>query len=156
MLQRDRIRPSWAGNRPWLPWPLRRTNLQRPEKAHLTDPANPFLFAMASATPAWHVLRHLLWFTALIGSLTSTVFLGMVLFAAVRYAMTCRSQRPRVLGVPLRELPPVTILKPLHGREARLEENLESFFQQDYPNFEIVFGARSPEDQALGVVDKRS
>ena len=109
---------------------------------------------MASAAPAWHVLRHLLWFTALIGSLTSTVFLGMVLFAAIRYVMTCRSQRQRVLGVPLRELPPVTILKPLHGREARLEENLESFFQQDYPNFEIVFGARSPEDQALGVVDK--
>ena len=109
---------------------------------------------MASAAPAWHVLRHLLWFTALIGSLTSTVFLGMVLFAAIRYAMTCRSQRQRVLGVPLRELPPVTILKPLHGREARLEENLESFFQQDYPNFEIVFGARSSEDQALGVVDK--
>ena len=109
---------------------------------------------MAGAAPAWHVLRHLLWFTALIGSLTSTVFLGMVLFAAVRYAMTCRSQRQRVLSVPLRELPPVTILKSLHGREARLEENLESFFRQDYPNFEIVFGVRNYEDQALGAVDK--
>jgi ceramide glucosyltransferase len=112
------------------------------------------LFAIAGAAPAWHVLRHLLWFTALIGSLTSTVFLGMVLFAAVRYAMTCRSQWPRVLGVPLRELPPVTILKPLHGREARLVENLESFFRQDYPNFEIVFGVRNYEDHALRVVDK--
>src|ERR1039458_9073840 len=109
MLWRDRIRPSWGGNRLWFPWPLRNGS-QRPEKAHLIDPANPFLFAMASAAPAWHVLRHLLWFTALIGSLTSTVFLGMVLFAAIRYAMTCRSQRQRVLGVPLRELPPVTIL----------------------------------------------
>ena len=109
---------------------------------------------MASAAPAWHVLRRLLWFTALIGSLTSTIFLGMVLFAAVRYAVACRSQRRRAQGVPLRELPTVTILKPLHGREARLEENLESFFRQDYPNFEIVFGVRNYEDQALRVVDK--
>ncbi len=109
---------------------------------------------MAGAAAAWHVLRHLLWFFALIGSLTSTVFLGMVLFAAVRYARTCWSQRQRVLSVPLREMPPVTILKPLHGREARLEENLESFFRQDYPNFEIVFGARNGDDQALGVVNK--
>ena len=109
---------------------------------------------MASAAPAWHVLRHLLWSIALMGSLTSTVFLGMVLFAAVRYAMNCRTQRRRVLGVPLRDLPPITILKPLHGREPRLEQNLESFFRQDYPEFAIVFGARSFDDQALRVVDQ--
>ena len=36
----------------------------------------------------------------------------------------------------------VTIFKPVHGMEAQLEENLESFFQQDYPAFEIVLGAR--------------
>jgi ceramide glucosyltransferase len=108
---------------------------------------------MAGAAAGWHVLRHLLWFSALIGSLTSTVFLAMVLLAAVRYAMTCRAQRQRVLGVPPRELPPVTILKPLHGGEARLEENLESFFRQDYPSFEIVFGVRNCEDQALRVVE---
>ena len=88
------------------------------------------------------------------GSLTSTVFLGMVLFAAARYAMTCRAPRQRVLGVQPWELPPVTILKPLHGMEPRLEENLESFFRQDYPDFTIVFGARSREDQALSVVDR--
>jgi ceramide glucosyltransferase len=109
---------------------------------------------MAGAAPAWHLLRQLLWSVALMGSLTSTVFLGMVLFAAGRYVMTCRTPRQRVLGVPLRELPRVTILKPLHGMEPRLEENLESFFQQDYPNFTIVFGARSREDQALSVVDR--
>lgn len=109
---------------------------------------------MAGAAPAWHLVRQLLWSIVLMGSLTSTVFLGMVLFAAVRYAMTCRTQRQRVLGVPLWELPAVTILKPLHGREARLEENLESFFRQDYPEFAIVFGVRNYEDQALSVVDK--
>ncbi len=51
-------------------------------------------------------------------------------------------------------LPPVTILKPLHGMEPQLEENLESFFRQDYQEFTVVFGARSCEDPALSVVDK--
>ena len=109
---------------------------------------------MAAAAPAWHLLRQLLWSVALMGSLTSTVFLGMVLFAAVRYVMTCRKSRQRVGDVPLCDLPPVTILKPLHGMEPRLEENLESFFRQDYPNFAIFFGVRSCEDQALAVVDR--
>jgi ceramide glucosyltransferase len=107
---------------------------------------------MTAAVPALHVLRHLLWFGALIGSLTSTVFLGMVLFAAVRYAVRCRSQRTQVL--PPVELPSVTILKPLHGMEPKLEENLESFFRQDYPEFAIVFGVRNCTDPALKVVDK--
>ena len=35
----------------------------------------------------------------------------------------------------------VTILKPLNGADAELDENLASFFQQDHPNVEIVFGA---------------
>ena len=88
-----------------------------------------------------HVLRHLLWFGALIGTLTSTVFLGMVLFAAVRYALNCRRQRTQLVPTP--NLPSVTILKPLHGMEPKLEENLESFFRQDYPEFAIVFGVRN-------------
>jgi ceramide glucosyltransferase len=47
----------------------------------------------------------------------------------------------------------VTILKPICGLEPRLEENLESFFKLDYPDYEIVFGCRTPDDPALTVVD---
>jgi ceramide glucosyltransferase len=52
------------------------------------------------------------------------------------------------------KLPPVTIFKPAHGMEARLEENLESFFQQDYPDFEVIIGARSADDPAIVVAEK--
>jgi ceramide glucosyltransferase len=48
----------------------------------------------------------------------------------------------------------VSILKPLYGTEPQLERNLESFFTQDYPEFEIIFGTRSWEDPALRVVER--
>jgi ceramide glucosyltransferase len=45
--------------------------------------------------------------------------------------------------------PHVTILKPLHGDEPRLAQNLRSFCEQEYPSFEVIFGARDPADAAL-------
>ncbi len=48
--------------------------------------------------------------------------------------------------------PPVTILKPLHGNEPVLEEALASFCDQDYPDFQIVFGLQSAGDPALHVL----
>ncbi|MDE3021703.1 MAG: bacteriohopanetetrol glucosamine biosynthesis glycosyltransferase HpnI [Pseudomonadota bacterium] len=47
---------------------------------------------------------------------------------------------------------PVTVLKPLHGLETELYENLRSFCVQDYPQFQIVFGAQDESDPAIAVV----
>ena len=95
----------------------------------------------------WRLLLTL----ALLGTLSSTVFLILALAAAVRYRI--RAQREKQLIASTSALPPVTILKPVHGAEPRLRENLESFFLQDYPDFEIVFGARDPSNEALKVVE---
>jgi ceramide glucosyltransferase len=113
-----------------------------------------FAFLLDMAGAGEHVLRHLLWFTAIFGSFTSTVFLVMVLVATFRHLAGARKARQKVLAVPPEIFPPVTLLKPVHGLEPRLEETLESFFRQDYPCFEIVFGARSRDNQALAVVEK--
>ena len=49
--------------------------------------------------------------------------------------------------------PAVTILKPLHGDEPGLFENLASFCRQDYDGaVQIVFGVTDPDDPAIAVV----
>ena len=44
---------------------------------------------------------------------------------------------------------PLSVLKPVHGEDAELESNLETFFEQDYPDFELIFCARTLQDDAL-------
>lgn len=90
---------------------------------------------------------------AAIGTLTSTLYLGLVLVAGARHRRRTAHAQAAADAVRASDLPKVCVLKPVHGLEPRLYQNLESFFRQDYPSYEIVFGTRSPEDPALEVVD---
>lgn len=47
---------------------------------------------------------------------------------------------------------PVSILKPLAGMEFGLESNLRSFFEQEYPAFEILFAVRGADDPSAKVL----
>ncbi|AIF48057.1 bacteriohopanetetrol glucosamine biosynthesis glycosyltransferase HpnI [Dyella japonica] len=49
---------------------------------------------------------------------------------------------------------PVSVLKPLHGAEPRLYENLRGFCEQQYADYELLFGVRDPEDPAIAVVQR--
>ncbi len=50
--------------------------------------------------------------------------------------------------------PPVTVVKPLHGAEWALLNNLLSFCQQDYPGpVQFLFGVHDPMDAALQTLD---
>jgi ceramide glucosyltransferase len=51
-------------------------------------------------------------------------------------------------------LPPLSVLKPLCGADESLEQNLETFFAQRYPDFELIFGVESGADTAIEVVRK--
>ncbi|MCX6635367.1 MAG: glycosyltransferase, partial [Acidobacteria bacterium] len=45
--------------------------------------------------------------------------------------------------------PPLSILKPIHGRDPRFYEAIRSHATQDYPEFEILFGVSDPLDPAI-------
>ena len=77
----------------------------------------------------------------------SLVYCALVIAAARRY----RAERPPKLRNP----EPVSILKPLSGADEGLEENLRSFFTQQYPGpFEILFAVRAASDPAIPIVRK--
>src|ERR1700677_4375592 len=50
--------------------------------------------------------------------------------------------------------PPVTIFKPLKGLDEELELNLRSFFQLDYPSFQLLFCVAEANDPAIEIVQK--
>jgi ceramide glucosyltransferase len=87
----------------------------------------------------------ILFWVAMCGTVTSTVYCLMVMAAAVRFGLRKRREDRAVTTF----LPAVSVLKPLHGIEPGLERNLESFFEQDYPEFELLFCARQETDEAL-------
>ena len=88
---------------------------------------------------------------SVLGTASSTVFLGMVLFAARRFRRSAKALSSAHPGSDS-SLPAVSLLKPVHGMEACLAENIESFFLQDYPHYEILFAADEPDDAALPLV----
>lgn len=82
----------------------------------------------------------------LIGFIVSLTTL-LSIIAVVRF-----SRRQRALPAPSSDAPSVTILKPLCGADDALERNLETFFRQTHPRFELVFGVEGETDPAIGVV----
>jgi ceramide glucosyltransferase len=67
------------------------------------------------------------------------------LLAIVAAARWNRPRRPKSAGA----LPPISILKPIHGRDPRFWEAIVSHAAQDYPEFEILFGTNTAGDPAL-------
>ncbi len=88
--------------------------------------------------------------TLILAALAALVTLAGLVQAAMGWWFVRRYSRhetPRAGS-----LPPVTILKPLHGDEPLLEEALASFCSQTYPEFQVVFGLDDLADPALHVI----
>jgi ceramide glucosyltransferase len=50
--------------------------------------------------------------------------------------------------------PPVTIFKPIKGLDEDIERNLRSFFELDYPCYQLLFCVADHDDPAIGVIGK--
>jgi ceramide glucosyltransferase len=85
---------------------------------------------------------------AVFGLITSAVFAGIVLWAVPGYLGERRHALAQLAARP-GFTPPLSLLKPLHGAEPGLEPYLETFFKQDYPEYEILFCARTSNDAGL-------
>ncbi|MGO8759432.1 MAG: glycosyltransferase [Terracidiphilus sp.] len=85
---------------------------------------------------------------AVFGLITSVVFAGIVLWAVPRYL---RERRAALAALAKRPsfTPPLSLFKPLRGSDPGLEAYLETFFTQDYPEYEILFCAREANDPGL-------
>jgi ceramide glucosyltransferase len=93
-------------------------------------------------------MMNLLLVLSITGIITSTMYALLVVAGAVRLAVRRRRSLRGAFT------PPVSLLKPLHGPEPDLEAHLQSFFEQDYPRFEIIFCARSDQDAGLEIAKR--
>ena len=89
-------------------------------------------------------MMHFLLAVGIAGMFTSTVYGLLAVVAALRL-----SARRRTAGGSF--TPRVSLLKPLHGSEPDLGLHLQSFFEQDYPLYEIIFCARTEQDAGLAI-----
>ena len=48
----------------------------------------------------------------------------------------------------------MSVLKPLAGADLDLEKNLRTFFEQEYPTYELLFAVRSADDPAIPVAQR--
>ncbi|HXP96777.1 MAG TPA: bacteriohopanetetrol glucosamine biosynthesis glycosyltransferase HpnI [Telmatospirillum sp.] len=73
------------------------------------------------------------------------------LLLALKHVLCFHKETPRHDGV---ISPAVTVMKPLCGDEPGLYDCLRSFFLQDYPAYQLVFGVRDAGDAAVAVVNR--
>ena len=57
-------------------------------------------------------------------------------------------------AVPAGRLAPVTVLKPVCGLDPGLYPNLRSFCEQDYPEYQVIFGVHAADDPAVTVIER--
>ena len=89
------------------------------------------------------VLYIAVWVVGLVGVIT--IF--------TRYSKPLNKSRTLSTSTPTSTptFPGVTILRPLKGLDAQLEECLKSAFQQNYPQFEILLSVADEHDPAIKV-----
>jgi len=96
-----------------------------------------------------NLLTAIYWFLAA-ATVGSLVYCGIALYGAIRFSKARRRWAHETASPSY--TPPVSLIKPLHGLDRELDENLRSFCRQDYPAYEILFSLRQETDPAVEVV----
>ncbi len=95
----------------------------------------------------WIAQSHFLSFVLFLLCLSAIVYYSVAIYATTEFF----SQPTHVDPV---YHPPISILKPICGLDEWAYQNLVSFCQQDYPNYQIIFGVQDPTDPSIHVVKR--
>ncbi len=75
-------------------------------------------------------------------------FYVTAILAALRFSQRHKSQ-------PKSEFTPyVSVLKPVYGVDFGSQENFETFCNQNYPNYEVIFAVNEESDPAVPLIRK--
>jgi ceramide glucosyltransferase len=90
---------------------------------------------------------------AVLSSVSSIAYYALCLWSASEFL---RQPKTADEGVrPTQQAcPPVSILKPLKGTDPEMYESFRSHCLQDYPEYEIIFGASDPNDPSIELVER--
>lgn len=86
------------------------------------------------------------------GIISASFFLTFVFLFCVTISRENRKYPPA--PVMLSSFPKVSLLKPFKGVDDCLEENLESFYKLNYPDYEIIIGVETLRDPCVAVIEK--
>jgi ceramide glucosyltransferase len=98
-----------------------------------------------------HSIAIVIQVVAIVGCFTSSIYYLLCLWTAVAFLRERKAggdHRPAS-----RDLPPVSILKPLKGIDPEIYESFRSHCLQDYPEYEIIFGVGEKNDPAVASVE---
>lgn len=108
------------------------------------------IFAPQLESPIAFWLLFFVRIALLICALSAIAYYGIALVGGLAWFADRRRQR--ALGLSF--TPPATIFKPVRGADAGAYENFASFCQQDYPEFQLIFGVREASDSAVPIIQK--
>jgi len=105
----------------------------------------PSLSLLVLNATSQEVFRYLFLGLLLVLSLSAIAYYGYAIYAANKFFAD-----PPVYNQNFH--PPVSILRPICGIDSKTYENLASFCQQAYPEYQIIFGVQDPQDPSMEVV----
>ena len=90
---------------------------------------------------------------------TAHIFLGIAAIPFVYYLIALYSswrffRQTKKSKQPLDFTPPVSNLKPIRGLDAEAYENFASYCNQDYPDYELLFGIGDGDEPVLEIIEK--
>ncbi|MGA7926436.1 MAG: bacteriohopanetetrol glucosamine biosynthesis glycosyltransferase HpnI [Candidatus Sulfotelmatobacter sp.] len=92
-----------------------------------------------------HFILRIVQIIAAVGIVSSSIYYLLCLWSAATFLRERKAAGETDTPV----LPPISILKPLKGTDPEIYESFRSYCQQDYPEYEIIFGVNDPNDAVI-------